>query len=164
MILPSSIANLILLGIMIVGLLGLLIPIIPGLVIIWLASLAYGIGVGFQTPGWIFFIILTVIMVVGSVVDNIVMGHQAHRTGASWISVLLAMIFGLVGTFILPIIGGFLGALAALFVAEWIRRKNWREAITATTGWATGCGWAVVIRFMLGMLMIGIWVFWVIVS
>ena len=163
MITPDYVANLIILGIMTVGLLGLLIPVIPGLVIIWLASLAYGVGVGFQTPGWIFFAILTVIMVVGSVVDNLVMGQQAHRNGASWISVLLAMLFGVIGTFILPIFGGFIGALAALFLAEWIRRKNWREAMTATTGWAVGCGWAIVIRFILGLLMIGIWIIWVLV-
>lgn len=160
---PEYIANIIILGIMTVGLLGLLIPVIPGLVIIWLASLAYGVGVGFQTPGWILFSIITVIMVVGSVVDNLVMGHQAHKTGASWISVLLAILFGVIGTFILPIIGGFVGALAALFLAEWYRRKNWREAMTATTGWAVGCGWAIVIRFFLGLLMIGIWIIWVLV-
>ena len=163
MINPEYVANVILLGIMTVGLLGLLIPIIPGLVIIWLASLAYGLGVGFQAPGWIFFAIITVIMIVGSVVDNLVMGQQAHKTGASWISVLLAMLFGVIGTFILPIIGGFIGALLALFLAEWIRRKNWREAMTATTGWAVGCGWAIVIRFLMGLLMIGIWVIWVLV-
>lgn len=160
---PENIANMIILGIMTVGLLGLVIPIIPGLVIIWLASLAYGLGVGFQTPGWIFFTILTIIMAVGSLVDNLVMGQQAHKTGASWLSVLLAMLVGVIGTFILPIIGGFIGALSALFLSEWIRRKNWREAMTATTGWAVGCGWAIVIRFALGLLMIGIWIIWVLV-
>lgn len=160
MMISEYIANVIILGIMAVGLLGLLVPVIPGLVIIWLASLAYGLGAGFQTPGWIFFSILTVIMVVGSITDNLVMGQQAHKTGASWISVLLAMLFGVIGTFVLPIIGGFIGALAALFLAEWIRRKNWRDAMTATTGWAVGCGWAIVVRFMLGLLMIGIWVIW----
>lgn len=161
--LPVYIANLIILGIMTVGLLGLLIPGIPGLVIIWLASLAYVLGVGFQTPGWIFFTILTIIMAVGSITDNLVMGQQAHSSGSSWISVLLAMLFAVIGTFILPIIGGFIGALAALFLAEWIRRKNWREAIKATTGWAVGCGWAIVIRFIMGLLMIGIWIIWVLV-
>jgi uncharacterized protein YqgC (DUF456 family) len=100
-------------------------------------------------------------MVVGSVTDNLVMGHQAHKSGASWISVLLAMLFGVIGTFILPIIGGIIGAFSALFLSEWIRRKNWREAMTATTGWAVGCGWAIVVRFALGLLMIGIWIIWV---
>ena len=161
--LPDYAANIIILGIMVVGLLGLLIPVIPGLVIIWLAGLAYGLGVGFQTPGWIFFAILTIIMAVGSLVDNVVMGQQAHQSGASWISVLLAMLFGVVGTFILPVIGGFIGALLALFLAEWVRRKNWRDAMAATTGWAVGCGWAIVIRFVLGLLMIGMWMIWALV-
>ncbi len=163
MIFSENIANVIILGIMTVGLLGLLIPVIPGLVIIWLASLAYAVGAGFQTPGWIFFTILTIIMIVGSVADNLVMGQQAHKSGASWISVLLAMLFGVIGTFILPIIGSLIGALLALFLAEWIRMKNWRQAMTATSGWAVGCGWAVVIRFLLGLLMIGIWIVWVLV-
>ena len=159
--LSESILNIVILLTMLVGLLGLLIPIFPGLVIIWIGALAYGLITGFEFPAWLLFSILTVIMIAGSLLDNFVMGKQAHKQGASWLSIVLAILFGIIGTFIIPIIGGFLGAILAMFIAEWIRRKNWRDAINATTGLAVGCGWAVVLRFGLGVVMIVLWGVWV---
>jgi len=158
-----SLTNLIFLAIMSVGLIGLIIPIFPGLLVIWLAALGYGLLAGFATPGWIFFAIITIFFAAGSVLDNVVMGRQAYKDGASLVSILIAMIFGILGNLVVPVIGGFVGALLALFLVEWIRRKNWREAATATRGWAVGCGWAVLVRFLFGLLMIGIWMIWVLV-
>ncbi len=74
---------------MLVGL--LVIPILPGLVIIWVAALGYGLAAGFGTLGWIMFAILTVLMLAGSIVDNILMGTSAHKEGAPWWVILLAM-------------------------------------------------------------------------
>jgi len=37
---------------MLTGLLGLIVPVFPGLVIIWLAAIAYGFVNGFGTLGW----------------------------------------------------------------------------------------------------------------
>ena len=159
--LSETILNIVILLTMLVGLLGLVIPIFPGLVIIWIGALAYGLITGFEFPAWLIFSIQTVIMIVGSLLDNFVMGKQAHKQGASWLSIVLAILFGIVGTFIVPIIGGFIGAILAMFVAEWIRRKNWRDAINVTTGLAVGCGWAVVLRFCLGVVMIVLWGVWV---
>jgi len=145
---------------MLIGLIGLAVPIVPGLVIIWLAALGYGIFAGFGTLGWVMFAIITILMIAGSVVDNILMGTQAHQSGAAWWSVLIALIAGIAGNFALPVIGGVLAALLALFLVEWIRRKNWREALTAMKGMALGCGWAFVIRFIIGVIMIGLWMIW----
>jgi uncharacterized protein YqgC (DUF456 family) len=161
MITPENIINFTILAIMIIGLLGLILPIFPGLVVIWVAGFGYGLISGFETPGWIFFTIITILMIVGSLLDNVIMAQQAHQKGASWLSVLLAMVFGVLGNFIVPVIGGLVGALLALFLAEWIRRKNWQEAMDATRGWAIGCGWAVGLRFLIGLLMIGLWILWV---
>ena len=148
------------LSFMLIGLIGLAVPIVPGLVIIWLAALGYGIFAGFGTLGWVMFAIITILMIAGSVVDNILMGTQAHQSGAAWWSVLIALIAGIAGNFALPVIGGVLAALLALFLVEWIRRKNWREALTAMKGMALGCGWAFVIRFIIGVIMIGLWMIW----
>jgi uncharacterized protein YqgC (DUF456 family) len=160
---PFNLTNLIVLGIMLVGLTGLVIPIFPGLLVIWLAALGYGLIAGFATPGWIFFAIITIFFATGSVLDNVVMGRQAYKDGASLVSILSAMVFGILGNLVFPVIGGFIGALLALFLVEWIRRKNWREAMTATRGWAVGCGWAVAVRFLFGVMMIGLWMIWAIV-
>ncbi|MCJ7584428.1 MAG: DUF456 domain-containing protein [Anaerolineales bacterium] len=145
---------------MLFGLFGLVIPVVPGLVIIWVAALGYGIAAGFGTLGWIMFAIISLLMVAGSVIDNVLMGTQARQSGASWVSIAAALVFGLAGNFVLPVIGGLIAALVALFVAEWIRRKNWRESLKSVGGMAWGCGWAFVIRFIMGVVMIGLWMIW----
>jgi uncharacterized protein YqgC (DUF456 family) len=158
---PENIVNLLILGVMVIGLFGLILPIFPGLVVIWLAALGYGFVAGFGFPGWILFAMITVLMVIGSLVDNVLMAQQAHESGASWISVLFAILFGVLGNFVVPVLGGLVGALLALFLAEYIRRKNWRDAMTATRGWAVGFGWAFVMRFLIGLIMIGLWIIWI---
>ncbi len=145
---------------MLFGLFGLVIPIMPGLVIIWVAALGYGLAAGFSTLGWWMFAIITLLMLTGSFVDNLLMGTQARKSGASWVSIGAALVFGIAGNFILPVIGGLIAALLALFIAEWLRRKDWREALKSVRGMAWGCGWAFVIRFIMGTIMIGLWLVW----
>ncbi len=84
----------------------IVIPILPGLVIIWVAALAYGLAAGFGVLGWVMFAIITVLMLVGSILDNVLMGTSAHQKGAPWWVILVAMVAAIAGNFIVPIIGG----------------------------------------------------------
>ncbi len=145
---------------MLVGL--LVLPLLPGLVIIWLAALGYGLATGFGTLGWIMFALITVLMLGGSVIDNILMGTSAHKEGAPWWVILLAMVAAILGSILipLPIIGGILAALVTLFGIEWLRRKDWRKALSSIKGMMVGWGWAFVIRFITGLVMIGLWLIW----
>jgi hypothetical protein len=147
---------------MLVGLVGLIIPILPGLVIIWASALGYGIYAGFATPGWIFFAIMTVLMLAGSLVDNFLMGAKAYKEGAAWWAILIALVAAVIGQIFIPIpvVGGVIVAVLALFLIEWARRKDTKKAWIAVRGMMIGCGWAVAIRFIIGVVMIGLWMIW----
>jgi uncharacterized protein len=145
---------------MLVGLFGLLIPIIPGITIIWVAALAYGLIAGFNLAGGIVFGVITVLMIVGNFADNLLMGASARKTGASWISILVALVAGIVGTFVLPPVGGLLFALVGIFIVEYIRVRDWKKALESLRGMATGCGWSVAARFIIGLMMIAWWLIW----
>jgi hypothetical protein len=43
---------------------------------------------------------------------------------------------------------------------EYARRKDAKEALKSMKGMLIGCGWAVVIRFIMGLFMIGFWLIW----
>jgi uncharacterized protein YqgC (DUF456 family) len=149
--------------VMIISLFGLLIPIYPGLTVIWAASLVYGILVGFKALGWVawlIFIVITLLMLFGNVIDNIVTGKKAYDSGASIWSVIVAMIAGVVGAIIWTPIGGLLVAPLALLLAEYYRQREWRKALESTRGWLVGLGWAFILRFLTGMAMIGLWLIW----
>lgn len=144
-----------------VGLLGLLFYIIPGLTIIWLAVLVYGIVSGFNVGSGILFGIITLLMVGGNLIDNLIMGAEAKKTGASWPSIIVALVAGIAGTFILPPFGGLIFAAVGILVVEWIRKRDLAEGAKSAGGILKGCGLAVVTRFGIGALMIGLWVIWV---
>ncbi len=153
------------LTLMLFGLFSLIfVPILPSLVVMWVGPLLFGLLDGFDTPAsLVLFGVITLLMVAGSLVDNLLMGAGARSSGASWSTITLALLAGMLGSLFLPLFGGILLSLAALFALEYYRQRSWRSALASTKNMALGCGWAVVARFALGLVMIALylgWVFW----
>jgi len=153
--------NAILLAVMLFGLISLIIPVMPGLTIIWLAVLVYAIVIGLNWGTGILFAIITLLMVAGGFVDNLFMSAGAKKTGASWLAIAAAIVAGLVGTFIWPPLGGIALALLSIFVVEIIRVRDLHKAWQSTRGMALGCGTAVFVRIGMGVVMILLWGLWV---
>jgi len=153
--------RIILLAIMLFGLLGLIIPVLPGLVIIWVPALVYGLVTGFNWTSGLLFAAMTVLMVVGNLVDNVVMGAKAKEQGASWLAIGVALAAGILGSIVFPPFGGLIAALIGLFAVEMLRLKDLQRALKSTRSMAIGCGWAAVIRFGMGIVMILLWGAWV---
>jgi uncharacterized protein YqgC (DUF456 family) len=155
--------RLIVLAVMLFGLLGLAIPVLPGLVIIWVPALVYGILTGFTWVNGILFAGMTALMIVGNLIDNVIMGAKAKEQGASWLAIGVALAAGILGSIVFPPFGGLIAALAGLFLVEILRLKDLKKALESTRSMAIGCGWAAIIRFGMGVVMIllwGAWVFW----
>ncbi len=148
-------------GVLLLGQISLLSPILPGLWIQWVAALVYGLVSGFDLAGGILFAIITVLVIAGGFMDNILMGASAKTSGASWLSVAAALVGGLVGSLILPPLGGLVLAMAGIFLVEYLRIRDLHKALDSTRSLAIGCGWGVVLRFVFGLFVIGVWVLWV---
>lgn len=151
----------ILLAVMLFGLFSLVMPVLPGLVIIWIPALVYGLVTGFNWINGILFVLITGLMLFGSVVDNLIMGQRARQQGASWIAITVSLIAGVAGSIFFPPFGGLAAALIGLFAVEFIRLRNWRQAFSSTKSMAIGCGWASIIRFGMGVVMILLWLAWI---
>lgn len=153
--------RLVILAVMLFGLLGLAIPVLPGLVIIWIPALVYGILTGFNWISGVLFALITILMIAGSLIDNVVMGAKAREQGASWLAIGVAIVLGLVGSLVYPPFGGLIAALLGLFAVELARLKDLKKAFNSTRSMAIGCGWAAILRFGMGALMILLWGAWV---
>ena len=146
--------------VMLAGQFVMVIPAFPGITIIWLASLGYGVVRGFSTAGVIIFVILTLLMIGGNLVDNVLMGAGAHKGGAAWGTIIVALVAGVIGTLLLPPFGGLIAAPLAIFLLELYRLKDWRKAGQAFFGLAAGWGASFFARFLIGGLMIVLWLVW----
>jgi len=156
-----TIAQIVTALVMVMGLFSLFLFVIPGLSVIWLAALAYGLLTGFDLTSTVLFLIITLLMAFGNIVDQLFMGAKAKQSGASWKSVILSMLAAFIGSLVFPPFGGIIAALVVLFVFEYLRLRDLRKASDSTGQMAIGCATAAVARFFIGLVMIALWVVWV---
>lgn len=150
---------------MIVGLLGVILPLVPGVGFIWLVTLAYAVAERFVTIDPLTFVVLTLLGAIGFSADLWMSQIGAKIGGASVWSLLAGMVLGAIGAVaglifmgIGALPGALVGAIAGVILAEWYRRKDWREAFKAGGGWLVGCTLSGGIQFLIGILMILIFV------
>lgn len=149
---------------LIVGLLGLVVPIFPGLVIMWLGTLAYSLlqnAAGNMTSWkWVIFGIITLLMIVGSIADNIIIARKMRDKYVPWSSILFAFAASLVASIFFTALIGLAAAPVGLYLAESRRLKNNEAAIESTKAYMIGWGWAFGARFVIGLVMIAFWMIW----
>ena len=150
---------------MLAGLIGVILPIVPGVGFIWLVALVYAIAERFATIDPITFAVLTILGAIGLSAD-LWMGHAGAKIGGASVWSLLAglvagaigAILGLVFLGIGAVPGAIVGTVLGIVLAEWYRRKDWREAFKAAGGWLVGCTLSRGVQFLVAILMILIFV------
>lgn len=147
--------------IMLVGLFGLVIPVFPGTVIMWLGALGYGIVKGFSTLGVVLFVFITLLMLAGTLADNLFMGAGARKGGASWATIGIALLAGVLGTLFFPPLGGLIAAPMAVLLLEAYRTGSLEKGWQALRGLAAGWGMSFIVRFGIGVVMMLLWWLWV---
>src|SRR5690554_5774386 len=103
-------------GLIVVGLVGTVVPVLPGVPIAFVGMLLAAWVTDFQTVGWGIISVLAVLTVLSVLIDFLASAFGAKRLGASsrafWgatFGALAGMFFGLVGI----IVGPFIGAVVA---------------------------------------------------
>jgi len=150
--------------VLLVGLFGLIMPVFPGLVIMWLGTLVYAIiqsaADKMTSWDWVAFALITVFMIVGSIADNIIIARKMRDHFIPWSSILFAFAAGIIASiFFTPIIG-LVAAPLGLLLAEFRRLKNRDEALKSTRAYMIGWGWAFGVRFIIGVAITGLWMLW----
>lgn len=145
---------------MLVGLLGSIVPFLPDVVLIWASALVYGLMVGWgQSGGWMFGII-SVLGLIGILSDAWVSGVGARQGGATVLTTLGGLAIGLVGLFTTGPLGFLVGMLLGMYILEYARHQDHEKALRATFGMGIGYGASFIVKFLLGLGMIGAWVAW----
>lgn len=146
--------------VMLVGLAGVVIPILPGLALIWVAALAYGLEVGFGVTGVVVMVLLTGLTVASMAFGVILPQRAATESGAASRTQLIGVVGAIVGFFVIPVVGIVVGALVAVLLAEYADKRDWSAARTATIGVAKGFGISSLVQLAIGVSMITVWSVW----
>jgi uncharacterized protein YqgC (DUF456 family) len=142
---------------MLVGLVGTVVPFLPGLPVIVVAALFWVVGDGSDPGQWIVFAIVASIAVAAIVVGAMVPARRTSAAGApKW--VLLAGAVGLViGAIAIPVVGALVGWPIGIFAAEVLRTRDVGRAWTMTRVTIAAVGLGVAIQFSAGVGAVGIW-------
>ena len=128
----------------------------------WLATLGYGVATRFDsTLGIVAFVLISLLALGGSFVDNLLMGVGARQGGAAWGTIFVALAAGVLGTIFFPPFGGLIAAPLAVLLLEYSRLRDWKAARQALFGLATGWGLGFMARFGIGLAMMILWWIWV---
>ena len=150
--------------VLLTGLLGLVVPIFPGLTVMWLATLVYAIILAIAGNmtwvGWLLFAVITLLMIGGNIVDNIIITKHMLDKDVPWSSIILSFAAGIVVSLFFTPIAGMIASPVGLFLAEWGRKKDKQIAFDNTKAWMTGWGWSFLARFGIGIVMILFWGLW----
>jgi hypothetical protein len=141
---------------MLAGLVGIVVPLVPGLTLIWGAALIWALDERSATA-WIVLGIMTPLAVGGILVGSLLPASRASRAGAPpW--VLAAGGIGMVvGFFVIPVLGAFVGGPAGIFLAELLRVRDPALAWRTTLETLRGLGLGAAAQVAVGLIMVALW-------
>src|SRR5699024_7156799 len=135
----------------IVGLTGIVVPVLPGTITIVIAALVSAIAIG-GWAGWATFAIALVLGALGVTTSYVLSGRRLHAAEVPMWPVYVAIASGIVGIFVIPFLGLPLGFLLGLYLSEAVRQKDWRKGLTSAWIAMKALGLGILIEFSLAML------------
>ena len=147
---------------MLIGLIGTVLPIIPGTILIFAGALLYALVDQFQAVGWPTLVVLGVLTVVATTADLWVSSIGAKIGGASGWSVLIGLLAGLAGFMIFNLVGAIIGAILGVLLTEIVRLGDLRQALKAGGGWLVGWLLSTVVQLGVGLIMLAIFIWQVV--
>jgi uncharacterized protein YqgC (DUF456 family) len=145
-----------------VGLVGILVPILPGGVLILLAVLVWAIDIGSATA-WSVFAVAALVLVAGTVVKYAVPGRRLKASGIPSSTTWFGVGLGIVGFFVIPVVGLFIGFVLGVYLAE-RRRVGDAAAWPSTKEALRAVGVSILIELAAGLIAALTWVVGVVVT
>ncbi|MFI8569282.1 DUF456 domain-containing protein [Rhodococcus sp. NPDC078407] len=142
--------------VILVGLIGIVVPILPGTILIF-AAVAVWAWVTGGAAAWTVFAIATILLVLSGVVKYTWPGRRMREAGVPMRSLMIGGLLGIVGFFVIPVVGLFIGFIAGVYVAEVPRHGNHSEAWKSTVHATKAAGLSILVELFGALLASAVW-------
>ena len=141
-----------------VGIVGIIIPILPGMLLVWFTVLVYAWRT--EALGWPSLIFITIIALVAGLSNIWLPLLGAQKTGAAKRALFLGIVGAIVGTFVIPIpiLGTVIGYAVGVFLGEYMKQRDWRLALKASLGGVAGWGVSAIVEIVAALTILAIFV------
>lgn len=148
--------------VLLVGVAGIVVPVLPGSILILGGILVWATQDGSGTA-WVVFAIATVLLVVGSVAKYAIPGRNLKSIGVPNRSIMLGGLLGIVGFFVVPVIGLFIGFVVGVYLSEY-GRVGREHALPSTKAALKAVGVSILIELTAALLACTTWLVGAIVT
>jgi uncharacterized protein YqgC (DUF456 family) len=139
-----------------VGIIGIVVPVLPGALLSLAAILVWALEEQSAT-GWIVLSAAVVLIGASQVVKYIVPERRLRESGIPRRSTLTGVLLGIVGFFVIPVIGMFVGFTLGVYLSERQRLHAHDLAWTSTKHALRASGLSVLIEFIGTALAAAVW-------
>lgn len=148
---------------MLVGLIGVVVPVMPGLVVVWLVAVGTILWQGGGTAAWAVIAWLTLLFAAGTAATLVLPARKGRAEGTPPRALGPIVLGASIGMLVLPVFGLLIGALLGLFLGEWGRLGDRANAWRSTRSVLAAYGVGVLLELVLGTVMIASWLVTVVV-
>lgn len=147
---------------MAVGLVGIVVPVLPGVLLVLGALLVWALVVGSPT-GWAVFTVAAAFLAVGAVVKYVLPGRRLKASGVPTSTLAIGALLGIVGFFVVPVVGLFLGFPLGVYLAElrrlgadaaWGSTKHAVKAVVLSMAIELASALAAVLTWVVGLFLV----------
>lgn len=140
-----------------VGLVGILVPLLPGSVLVFGAIAVWAYVEG-TTAGWVTLAVATAILATALLVKYLWPARRMRNADVGTWSLLAGGVLGIVGFFVVPVVGLVLGFVLGVYLAELALRRNQRLALASTGHAIKGVALSVGVELLGALLATTVWV------
>lgn len=140
-----------------VGLAGILVPLLPGTLLIWLAIAVWAL-VESTTTSWVVLGVVTLLLGAGILIKYLWPVKRMRAADVSGKTLAAGGLLGVVGFFVVPVAGLVVGFVGGIYLAELAQRRDRRRAWAATVHAVKGVALSVGVELAAGLLATATWV------
>ncbi|MET8326488.1 DUF456 domain-containing protein [Streptomyces sp. NPDC005181] len=142
--------------VMLLGLVGVLVPGVPGQAIVWAAVLWWALT-DRSPAAWGVLIGATALLLLNQALKPLLRPRRPRESGAPRKTLMLGGIAGIVGFFVVPVVGGIVGYVGAIYGAERLRLGSGGAARASLRSVMRATGYSVLVELFACLLVTGAW-------
>ncbi|MEE4274778.1 MAG: DUF456 domain-containing protein [Thermoleophilia bacterium] len=135
---------------------GTVYPVLPGSPLAIVALLGWGWVLG-SAASWTAAAIAVLLAAAGWAASAVLTGRTLKRQRVPGRSIAVAMLAGVVGLFVIPFFGLFIGFAAGLLLSEYARRRDLRAALDSSLASLKAMGLGILVEFAMVCLAVSVW-------
>jgi uncharacterized protein len=143
--------------VMVAGIIGIFLPVLPGLLLIEAAALWWTVADGGGPTRWTVFAVITALFVLGTVTKYVLPARSAAARGAPVSTLVIGALAAIVGFFVIPVVGLLVGGVLGIYLAEYARLRDGGRAWTSTRAALVAIGIGLLVELTAGVLMFAAW-------